>query len=56
MSVETTIDDPGSYSRPFKVTFMATLRPGEDLMEYICQENQQDAQHLIGTAGTPARP
>jgi hypothetical protein len=27
------------------------LYRGGELMEYICQENQQDAQHLQGPAG-----
>jgi hypothetical protein len=43
---EITIDDPDLYSRPFKVTFNATLRVGDELMEYICNENNQ-----IGIAG-----
>ena len=47
-----TIDDPGAYARPFTVTFTARLRPGEELMEYICNENNQDVPHLVG----PARP
>jgi hypothetical protein len=47
-----TIDDPEMYSKPFTLTFTARLRPNEDLMEYICQENQLDTQHLQG----PARP
>jgi hypothetical protein len=47
-----TIDDPGAYARPFTLTFTAGLRPGEDLMEYVCNENNQDVQHLVG----PARP
>jgi hypothetical protein len=39
---EVTVDDPGAYSRPFTVTFQATLRPpGEEVMEYVCQENNQ---------------
>jgi hypothetical protein len=25
-------------------------------MEYICQENQQDAQHMQGNAGPPVNP
>jgi len=41
------------YAKPFKIKFPATLRPNEELMEYICQENQQDAQHLRGKAGLP---
>jgi hypothetical protein len=36
-----TIDDPGAYSKPFTVRFMATWTPGDELLEYICQENNQ---------------
>jgi hypothetical protein len=50
MTVETTIHDAGAYSRPFTIRFNATLRPGEELMEYICQENNQDVEHLQGPA------
>jgi len=40
-----TIEDPGAYSRPFTVTFNARLQaPGDELMEYICQENNQYGQ------------
>jgi len=48
-----TIDDPGAYARPFSVTFTARLRPNEELMEYICQENNQDVKHLVGPARRP---
>lgn len=51
--VETTIDDPTYYTMPFTVKFTARLRPGEELMEYICQENEQDSKHIRGPAGTP---
>ncbi|HJZ74801.1 MAG TPA: hypothetical protein VKE51_23855 [Vicinamibacterales bacterium] len=50
-----TIDDPGAYSRSFTVTFTARLRPNEELMEYICQENNQDVKHLTGPARRPER-
>ena len=50
---EITIDDPGAYTKPFKVSFTARLRPNEELMEYICQENEQDAKHTKGPAGVP---
>jgi hypothetical protein len=50
---EVTIEDPGSYSRPFAVRFTARLRPNEELMEYICQENEQDAKHTLGPARLP---
>ena len=48
-----TIEDPGAYSRPFTVSFTARLRPNEELMEYICQENNQDVKHITGPARRP---
>ena len=48
-----TIDDPVMYTKKFDVKYTATLRQNDELMEYICQENQQDAQHLQGGAGLP---
>jgi len=42
LTSEVTVDDPGAYSRPFTVTTRATLAPpGDELMEYVCQENNQ---------------
>ncbi|MEQ1574980.1 MAG: hypothetical protein ABMA15_14125 [Vicinamibacterales bacterium] len=39
---EVTIDDPGAYSKPFTVKFAARLsNPGDEIMEYICNENNQ---------------
>ena len=47
-----TIDDPGAFSRPFTVTFNARLAPpGDELMEYFCQENNQ-----FGIAGGHTHP
>src|SRR6202171_5786811 len=45
LDIETQIIDPIAYTKPFKIKFTAALRPGEELMEYICQENQQGAIH-----------
>ena len=42
MEIKVTVDDPGAYSKPFTLTFAARLsNPGDELMEYICQENNQ---------------
>ena len=38
---KTTINDPGAYSKPFTVTFNSELQVDEDLLEYICIENNQ---------------
>ena len=48
LEYEVTIDDPGAYTRPF--TLYATHRYLHDteLMEYICNENNQDVEHIVG--------
>jgi hypothetical protein len=48
--IETTIDDLGAYTKPFRVSFTARLRPGEELMEYICNENNGFVHHITGSA------
>jgi len=47
----TTIYDPGAYTKPFTLKYTATSRPGWELMEYICNENNQDVEHIRGKAG-----
>ena len=53
MSMEVTIDDPGAYTKPFTTIGRATLMPGAELLEYICQENNQDLPLLEGPARGP---
>ena len=59
MENRVTIDDPGKlYTKPFTLTFMATLSPPQDeLLEYICQENNQYGvgTHVPGSTSTPAK-
>ena len=53
MTIETTIDDPGAYEKPFTAVGPAQLMVGQQLMEYICQENNQDLPRLSGPARGP---
>lgn len=47
----TTIIDPQAYRQPFNIRFTARLQPeGWDLMEYVCNENNQDVEHIRGPA------
>jgi hypothetical protein len=50
---EVTIDDPGAYTRPFTITGAHILLPKDELMEYICNENEKDRKHLSGAARRP---
>ena len=48
MDVAITIDDPKAYTRPWTVTEPAVLQPDTELIEYICEENNKDPQHIVG--------
>jgi hypothetical protein len=50
MSIEVTIDDPGAYTKPFTLAFAARLMPNDELIEYICNENNQDVNYIDGAA------
>jgi hypothetical protein len=39
---EVLIDDPKTYTTPWKNTRVFTLRPDWDIMEYSCEENNKD--------------
>lgn len=47
-----TIDDPGAYTRRL-LTSSDRLLPNDELMEYVCQENERDTKHLRGSAKPP---
>lgn len=46
MDVETTVDDPKMYTRPFTVKVTHRLLPDSDILEYICPENEKDITHM----------
>jgi hypothetical protein len=49
IEVEITMDDPEAFTGPWKRTFTATLAPpDEEIMEFICTENNRDANHYRG--------
>jgi Carboxypeptidase regulatory-like domain len=45
LEYEMTIDDPGTYTHPWTIKFASNLLVGEEIGEYICTENEQDAKH-----------
>jgi hypothetical protein len=48
MDILITIDDPKAYTKPWMVTLPLKLMPDTDLLEYVCNENNKDLQHLVG--------
>lgn len=53
LKYEVTIDDPGAYSHPWTATNTVRWRPGLDLLEYVCQEDEKSSSHMVGNAAPP---
>ena len=48
LDFEVVIDDPGAYTRPFTMYGHSPLMENAEIMEYICNENNQDVSHILG--------
>jgi len=48
LEYEVTIDDPGAYTKPFTLYGQHTYQADTELIEYICNENNQDVEHIVG--------
>ena len=46
VEIQITIDDSKAYTRPWTVTEEVRLLPDTELMEFICNENNRDLEHL----------
>jgi hypothetical protein len=57
MTVDMTIEDPGAYTKPWTKSVSFQLAPNEEVLEFICAENNKDPLHLHdGTKGYRHRP
>ncbi len=56
MQVQVTYDDPETLVRPLTVGLAVNYAADTDLLEYVCNENERDTQHLISTAKPKAHP
>jgi hypothetical protein len=53
---ELTIDDPGAYTQAWTANaYTITLQPTEELFEYICQDNNQGGELMVGTMESVSR-
>jgi hypothetical protein len=43
---EVTIEDPDTFTKPWKMRTGWDLAPAEEVHEYICNENEKDVPHL----------
>ncbi len=45
LEIETTVNDPETYSQPFSYTMTATIMPDDDLLEFFCTDNEISSDH-----------
>lgn len=48
LEYDVTIDDPGAYTKPFVMHGHSALDKSGEIMEYVCNENNQDVSHIVG--------
>ena len=48
LDIEVTIDDPGTFEHPWKLTMVWDLAPNEEVQEFVCEDNNKDVVHLPG--------
>jgi hypothetical protein len=48
LEIETVIEDPGTYAKPWTFKRASQLLAGDEIGEYICAENNQDVGHMVG--------
>ncbi len=46
LEIQVTIDDPKAYTKPWTATENVQLRPNTELIEFICNENSKDRDHM----------
>jgi hypothetical protein len=48
LETEITVEDPGVLAKPFTMKNVSDLAPTEEVLEFICTENNRDVEHLVG--------
>jgi hypothetical protein len=48
LEIEFTLEDPDAFAGTWVIKRTADLAPDEQMMEYICNENEKDRNHLTG--------
>jgi hypothetical protein len=47
LEISVTVDDPKAYTRPWTaVPMRQRLLPGDELIEFVCGENEKSSQHF----------
>jgi hypothetical protein len=45
MEIDVTVDDPKAYTEPFTVRVSHQITVDQELIEFVCNENERSSQH-----------
>jgi hypothetical protein len=48
LEIEITVDDPKAYTKPWTVTVKQLIVLDNEMIEFICAENERDVRHMVG--------
>ncbi len=46
LEIDITIEDPKAYTKPFTVRVNHRLMVDQEMIEFICNENEQSTKHI----------
>jgi len=49
LEIQYTVDDPKVYAKPWTIKQSLHLTPDTELLEYVCNENEKDLRHMVGS-------
>ena len=47
LEIDLTIDDAKAYTKPWTVRVNQRLAPSDQLIEFVCNENEQSSKHYV---------
>ena len=48
LEIDVTIDDPKAYTKPWSIRVNQLLAVDQEMLEFVCLENEKDVPHLVG--------
>jgi hypothetical protein len=48
LTIEVTVDDPKAYTKPWTVTLTQRIMVDDEMIEFVCLENEQSSKHYVG--------
>jgi len=55
IQLQVTFEDAKTFAKPVTISLGVNLVPDNEMLEYVCNENERDSAHLVGKASDEVR-